>query len=114
MGYAGLFRYSRIYTGILLSAFNATAIVEHFYSRPLYPGIGLSAGAASILILTKSPGERKLFARIDLIIIGIELFLIIHMFMGLPGQHAGTDRCCQTLPGRTLYIVVLDLCVIME
>jgi formate-dependent nitrite reductase membrane component NrfD len=43
---------------------------------------GLSAGAAVTLILSKNKAERKQFARIDLVLIGIELFLIIHMFMG--------------------------------
>ncbi len=34
------------------------------------------------MILSKNKAERKQFARIDLVLIGIELFLIIHMFMG--------------------------------
>lgn len=71
-----------IYTGILLSAFNARPLWNTSILGPLFLASGLSAGAASILILTRLPEERKLFARIDLIIIGIELFLIIHMFMG--------------------------------
>ncbi len=71
-----------IYTGILLSAFNARPLWNTSILGPLFLASGLSAGAASILILSRSVAERKLFARIDLIIIGIELFLIIHMFMG--------------------------------
>jgi formate-dependent nitrite reductase membrane component NrfD len=71
-----------IYTGILLSAFNARPLWNTSILGPLFLTSGLSAGAAAILILSKSPAERKLFARIDLILIGIELFLIIHMFMG--------------------------------
>jgi len=71
-----------IYTGILLSAFNARPLWNTSILGPLFLASGLSAGAASILILSRSASERKLFARIDLIIIGIELFLIIHMFMG--------------------------------
>jgi formate-dependent nitrite reductase membrane component NrfD len=67
---------------ILLSAFNARPLWNTSILGPLFLASGLSAGAASILILTRLPEERKLFARIDLIIIGIELFLIIHMFMG--------------------------------
>jgi formate-dependent nitrite reductase membrane component NrfD len=42
----------------------------------------MSAGAAATLILSKNRAERLKFAQIDLMIIGIELFLIIHMFMG--------------------------------
>jgi formate-dependent nitrite reductase membrane component NrfD len=71
-----------IYTGILLSAFNARPLWNTSILGPLFLTSGLSAGAATILILSKSAVERKLFARIDLILIGIELFLIIHMFMG--------------------------------
>jgi formate-dependent nitrite reductase membrane component NrfD len=68
-----------IYTGILLSAFNARPLWNTSILGPLFLTSGLSAGAATILILSKSAAERKLFARI---VIGIELFLIIHMFMG--------------------------------
>jgi protein NrfD len=71
-----------IYTGILLSAFNARPLWNTSILGPLFLTSGLSAGAASILILSRSEQERKVFARIDLILIGIELFLIIHMFMG--------------------------------
>ena len=71
-----------IYTGILLSAFNARPLWNTSILGPLFLASGLSAGAAAILIMSKSAEERKLFAKIDLIVIGIELFLIIHLFMG--------------------------------
>jgi protein NrfD len=71
-----------IYTGILLSAFNARPLWNTSILGPLFLASGLSAGAAITLIMSKSQIERKRFAEIDLIIIGIELFLIIHMFMG--------------------------------
>ena len=71
-----------IYTGILLSAFNARPLWNTSILGPLFLASGLSAGAAATLILSKNPAERKRFAQIDLIVIGIELFLIVHMFMG--------------------------------
>ena len=71
-----------IYTGILLSAFNARPLWNTSILGPLFLTSGLSAGAAVTLILSKDKTERKQFARIDLVLIGIELFLIIHMFMG--------------------------------
>jgi protein NrfD len=71
-----------IYTGILLSAFNARPLWNTSILGPLFLASGLSAGAATTLILSKNKEERKQFARIDLVLIGIELFLIIHMFMG--------------------------------
>jgi formate-dependent nitrite reductase membrane component NrfD len=71
-----------IYTGILLSAFNARPLWNTSILGPLFLASGLSAGAAATLLLSNDKAERKQFARIDLVLIGIELFLIIHMFMG--------------------------------
>ena len=71
-----------VYTGILLSAFNARPLWNTSILGPLFLASGLSAGAAATLIMSKNKEERKQFARIDLVIIGIELFLIVHMFMG--------------------------------
>ena len=71
-----------IYTGILLSAFNARPLWNTSILGPLFLTSGLSAGAAATLLLSKIKLERKQFARIDLVLIGIELFFIIHMFMG--------------------------------
>jgi protein NrfD len=71
-----------IYTGILLSAFNARPLWNTSILGPLFLASGLSAGAAATLMISKNSAERKQFAIIDLVIIGIELFLIIHMFMG--------------------------------
>jgi protein NrfD len=71
-----------IYTGILLSAFNARPLWNTSILGPLFLTSGLSTGAAVILIMSKSAEEKKLFAQIDLILIGIELFIITHMFMG--------------------------------
>jgi len=77
-----------IYTGILLSAFNARPLWNTSILGPLFLASGLSAGAAIIMLLSKTHEERKLFAKVDLMVIGIELFLIIHMFMG---YHASTQ-----------------------
>jgi formate-dependent nitrite reductase membrane component NrfD len=71
-----------IYTGILFSAFNARPLWNTSILGPLFLTSGLSAGAAVIVLFARSKKEHNLFARIDLLLIGIELFLIIHMFMG--------------------------------
>ncbi|WP_020533601.1 NrfD/PsrC family molybdoenzyme membrane anchor subunit [Flexithrix dorotheae] len=71
-----------IYTGILLSAFNARPLWNTSILGPLFLTSGLSAGAAFILLISKNNFEKQLFRKIDLIIIGVELFFIIHMFMG--------------------------------
>ena len=71
-----------MYTGILLSAFNARPLWNTSILGPLFLTSGLSTGAAAIILMSKSHAERLNFARIDLILIGIEMFLIVHMFMG--------------------------------
>lgn len=71
-----------IYTGILLSAFNARPLWNTSILGPLFLTSGLSTGAAGIILLSKSAKERHHFARIDLGLIAVELFLIVHMFMG--------------------------------
>ncbi len=71
-----------IYTGILLSAFNARPLWNTSILGPLFLTSGLSTGAAAIMLMSRDKEERKLFARIDILLIAIELFLITHMFMG--------------------------------
>jgi formate-dependent nitrite reductase membrane component NrfD len=71
-----------VYTGILLSAFNARPLWNTSILGPLFFASSLSTGAAVIMLMAKSHLERNIFSRIDLILIAIELFLIVHMFMG--------------------------------
>jgi protein NrfD len=71
-----------IYTGILFSAFNARPLWNTSILGPLFLVSGLSTGAAVTIILSKDHAERSFFSKIDLGLIGIELFLIVHMFMG--------------------------------
>jgi formate-dependent nitrite reductase membrane component NrfD len=71
-----------VYTGILLSAFNARPLWNTSILGPLFFASSLSTGAAVIMFMAKSHLERNIFSRIDLIMIAIELFLIVHMFMG--------------------------------
>ncbi len=71
-----------VYTGILFSAFNARPLWNTSILGPLFLASGLSAGAAVIMLLSKNHKERTIFSRIDIGIIVVELFLIVHMFMG--------------------------------
>lgn len=71
-----------IYTGILFSAFNARPLWNTSILGPLFLVSGMSTGAAVNILFSKEHSEKLFFARIDLILIGIELFLITHMFMG--------------------------------
>ncbi|RMF63837.1 MAG: nitrite reductase [Calditrichaeota bacterium] len=72
-----------MYTGILLSAFNARPIWNTAILGPLFLASGLSTGVALNLLLSRNSEEKHLLSKIDVMAIGVELFLIIHMFMGL-------------------------------
>ena len=77
-----------VYTGILLSAFNARPLWNNAILGPLFLTSGLSTGAATIILLAKTAKERHLFGKIDLALIVIELGLIVHMLMGM---YAGSQ-----------------------
>lgn len=90
-----------IYTGILLSAFNARPLWNNALLGPLFLTSGLSTGAAAIMWMSKQKSERNLFARIDLILIGIELFFIIHLFMGfLAGPEVQLEAAAMFIDGK--------------
>ncbi len=71
-----------IYTGILLSAFNARPFWNTSILGPLFLTSGLSTGTAFVILLSKDHHERLLFSKIDMGLIATEMFLIIHLFMG--------------------------------
>ncbi|NIP24078.1 MAG: nitrite reductase [Phycisphaerae bacterium] len=71
-----------MYTGILLSAFNARPFWNTSILGPLFLVSGFSTGVALNLLFSKSEAEKHLLTRIDIMAIGVELFLIVHMFMG--------------------------------
>lgn len=104
-----------IYTGILLSAFNARPLWNTSILGPLFLASGLSAGAALIMLVSKDPEERKLFAKIDLIVIGVELFFIIHMFMGfMASTQVQQDAASLFLGGELtamfwIFVVILGM-----
>lgn len=77
-----------IYTGILLSAFNARPLWNNAILGPLFLASGLSTGAAAIIIFSRNHFERSLLTKIDLALIVIELALIAHMLMGM---YAGSE-----------------------
>lgn len=71
-----------VYTGILLSAFNARPLWNTSILGPLFLVSGLSTGLATIMWMSKSHYERSVLSKIDLALIAVELFLIVHLFMG--------------------------------
>ncbi|MBN2668696.1 MAG: polysulfide reductase NrfD [Bacteroidales bacterium] len=77
-----------VYTGILLSAFNARPLWNTSLLGPLFLVSGLSTGAATIMWMAKDHHEKITFSRIDLLLIAIELFFIVHLFMGFLASTA--------------------------
>lgn len=77
-----------VYTGILLSAFNARPLWNTSILGPLFLVSGLSTGAAVIMWMSRSVKERIIFSRIDLLLIAVEVFFIIHLFMGFLASGA--------------------------
>ncbi len=71
-----------VYTGILLSAFNARPLWNVSILGPLFLVSGFSTGLAAIMWMSKDEQERKVLSRIDIFFILTELFLIVHLFMG--------------------------------
>jgi formate-dependent nitrite reductase membrane component NrfD len=71
-----------VYTGILLSAFNARPIWNTSILGPFFLVSGLSTGVAFILMLSKDKKEIHKFGRIDVLLISIEITLVVHMIMG--------------------------------
>lgn len=106
-----------IYTGILLSAFNARPLWNNSILGPLFLTSGLSTGAAAILLFAKSHFERTLISKIDLALIFIELALIVHMFMGMYAGSQVQLEAMQILIGGSytvmffVFVIILGLIV---
>ena len=106
-----------IYTGILLSAFNARPLWNTSILGPLFLISGLSTGVAAIMWMSKSHFERKTLSKIDLILIGIELFFIIHLFMGFLASSAVQIQAAELFLGGQftvsfwVFVVILGLIV---
>ncbi|MCF8367200.1 MAG: polysulfide reductase NrfD [Bacteroidales bacterium] len=81
-----------IYTGILLSAFNARPLWNNAILGPLFMVSGMSTGVATVMWMSKSHSERRILGSIDLLLIIVELFFITHMFMGM---RAGSEVMIQ-------------------
>ena len=104
-----------IYTGILLSAFNARPLWNTSLLGPLFLVSGLSTAAATIMWMAKDHIERSTMSKIDLMLIGIELFFIIHLFMGFLASSAVQIEAANLFLGGQftvsfwVFVVVLGL-----
>jgi len=102
-----------VYTGILLSAFNARPLWNNAILGPLFLTSGLSTAAAAIILLSKTAKEKHMFGKIDLALITIELALIVHMIMG---YYAGPEvqvEAMQLLVGGEFTLMFFGFVVIL-
>jgi len=102
-----------IYTGILLSAFNARPLWNNAILGPLFLVSGLSTGAACIILFSKDHFERRLFSKIDLALIIIELALIIHMLMGMYAGSAVQLEALDILVGGEYTVMFFVFVIIL-
>jgi formate-dependent nitrite reductase membrane component NrfD len=104
-----------VYTGILLSAFNARPLWNTSILGPLFLVSGLSTGLATIIWMSKDKKERYILSQIDLGLIGIELFLIVHLFMGFLAASAVQIEAAELFLGGQftvtfwVFVVILGL-----
>lgn len=104
-----------IYTGILLSAFNARPLWNTSILGPLFLVSGMSTGAAVIMWMSKDHYERKVMSMIDLVLIIVEIFFIIHLFMGFLASTEVQIEAAQLFLGGPftvsfwVFVVILGL-----
>jgi protein NrfD len=102
-----------VYTGILLSAFNARPLWNTSLLGPLFLTSGLSTAAALLMMLSKTHFEKVSFSRIDLMLIAIEMFFIVHLFMGfLAGPEVQADAASYFLGGDFTVTFWLNVVII--
>jgi len=102
-----------VYTGILLSAFNARPLWNTSILGVLFLVSGMSTGLATIIWMSKSKYERKVLSRIDLIFIAVELFLIIHMLMGFLAASEVQIEAAQLFLGGEFTVVFWVFVIIL-
>lgn len=102
-----------VYTGILLSAFNARPLWNNAILGPLFLTSGLSTGAAAIILFSKNHYEKHLMTKIDLALIILELGLIIHMLMGMYAGSAVQIEAMQVLINGEFTVMFFVFVVIL-
>ena len=102
-----------VYTGILLSAFNARPLWNTSILGPLFLVSGLSTGLAVTMMISKSKYEIKVLSRLDIIFIIVELFLITHMFMGFMAGSAAKIEAAQLFLGGDFTVTFWGFVVIL-
>ena len=102
-----------VYTGILLSAFNARPLWNTSILGVLFLVSGMSTGLAAIIWMSKSKYERKVLSRLDLIFIAVELFLIIHLLMGFLAASEVQIEAAQLFLGGEFTVIFWVFVIIL-
>lgn len=90
-----------MYTGILLSAFNARPLWNSAILGPLFLVSGLATASAVVLLTKPGDHEKKRFTQLMLIFLGIQILLLVHMIMGyLAGTKVHIEAAKMVLGGE--------------
>ncbi len=89
-----------MYTGILLSAFNARPLWNSAILGPLFLTSGLTTATAFILLNCPQKSiEKKLFCNISLITLGVQAFFLVHLIMGYLSSDLAQVKAASLLLG---------------
>jgi formate-dependent nitrite reductase membrane component NrfD len=88
-----------IYTGVLLGTLAARPLWNSAILGPLFLVSGLSTGAAYMMLHRIEVTERRVLARADIWLLGVELFLIGLWLASLMSGGAATQAAARTLLG---------------
>ncbi len=94
-----------IYTGILLSAFNAHPLWNNSILGPLFLTSGVSTGSAFVMWLSNNKKERTRMSVIDMALIATELFFIIHMIMGMQAGPEAFQQAAHLFLGGEFTVI---------
>jgi protein NrfD len=102
-----------IYTGILLSAFNARPLWNTSILGPLFLSSALSGGAAVLIFFSNNEEEKKIFVKLSMLLIVIEGFLFTHMFMGFLASNQVQLEAAEMFLGGdyTIHFWIFDVIV---
>jgi formate-dependent nitrite reductase membrane component NrfD len=88
-----------VYTGVLLGTLAARPLWNSAILGPLFLVSGLSTGAAFMLLYRLEAHERRVLARADLWLIGVELLLITIWLVGLLSGGAASQAAAGVVLG---------------
>ena len=102
-----------VYTGILLAAFNARPLWNNAILGPLFLTSGLTTATAVIIYFAKTVVERKLFNKILLGLILLQIALISHMILG---YYSGSEiqlEAVQLIMGGSFTFMFIGFVIVL-